>query len=436
MVFAGVGLFILTHGMFRLSNILKEGQIKILVLASFISGLILFFLFTGVGQSVWFKLTYALPGVLERKPVGFVDYLDMTAVPGMLVFVYAIYYIIISFAKPISRKTDIMVLFITLFFIFMWLSTYDMDYMVSQFVCITAGIVLYDIILWANKKSYDYTGMVKMMALIIPGFIFLSCLAKPFIINSRYHFQVVKEKEKPLYTSSWYQAMDWMKDNTPTLPYPIDHIYTRDEYDPFKAGNYGVLTAWDYGNIINQRGHRIPSWSRWSQPSNEKLFIDPADSLLYKITKENINYKYLVVSLSMVKNFMAKYKILDYSLDPCYGSKTINYNGNPTLLNVYGECFQNSLLYNTYVERDTSLIWIKEVYRSNIEIIYGYIEKQGDVSIIGFDARAYKPEDVAKILERGYIGTREGLLYDLYLSPEIVIYEILDPSLLLSPIFK
>jgi asparagine N-glycosylation enzyme membrane subunit Stt3 len=227
-----------------------------------------------------------------------------------------------------------------------------------------------------------------------------------------------------------------MKDHTPPLPYPTDQIYTRDEYDPYKAGNYGIFTGWDYGNIVNQRGHRIPSWSRWSQPSNEKLLVDPADSLLYKITKEHINYKYLVVSLSMVKNFMAKYKILDYPLDPCYGSKTINYNGNPTTLNVYGECFQNSLLYNTYVERDTSLSWIKEVYRSDIEIIYGYIEKQGDVSIIGFDARAYKPDDVAKILERGYIGTREGLLYDLHLSPEIVIYEILDPSPILSPIFK
>lgn len=60
----------------------------------------------------------------------------------------------------------------------------------------------------------------------------------------------------------WYDALTWMKDNTPEPDLPYYSIYEkppRGELYPYSENDYGVMSWWDYGHIITYRAHRIPN---------------------------------------------------------------------------------------------------------------------------------------------------------------------------------
>jgi asparagine N-glycosylation enzyme membrane subunit Stt3 len=358
-----------------------------------------------------------------------IDFLKMTGITGVLCLGYALF-VVVRYWKPTSSiPLEIPLVFLAIFYSFMWLSTYDLDYMVSPFVTLVAGIAFYDLMLFSVQSQIKQTGIRKWV-IVIPFILFFSALIIPFNFNNEDYPYILKDKyDQTLYTDEWYQAMDWLKENTPELSFPTDSIYLKSEYNPFHPENYGVLTSWDYGNIVNQRGHRIPSWSRWSKMTNEKLLIDPLDSLKLKIKTDKINFKYLVVALPMLRNFITNYKLTGYPLQNCIGNKQFVYGDSLTTFLTYGECLQNSLLYNTYVEPDTSLTWIKEVYRSPKKVIFGYFFDQGELKIYNFAADSYNFEDQEKLINRGYIMTREGLMYDLKASPLIRIFEISDTDI-------
>jgi dolichyl-diphosphooligosaccharide--protein glycosyltransferase len=60
----------------------------------------------------------------------------------------------------------------------------------------------------------------------------------------------------------WYDALTWMKDNTPKPDLPYYSIYEKPpsgELYPYSENDYGVMSWWDYGHIITYWGHRIPN---------------------------------------------------------------------------------------------------------------------------------------------------------------------------------
>ncbi|MDD5453912.1 MAG: oligosaccharyl transferase, archaeosortase A system-associated [Candidatus Ratteibacteria bacterium] len=60
----------------------------------------------------------------------------------------------------------------------------------------------------------------------------------------------------------WYDAMKWMRNNTPDTGVDYYGTYTRPaqgEKYPYPSTAYGVMSWWDYGHDITYWGHRIPN---------------------------------------------------------------------------------------------------------------------------------------------------------------------------------
>ncbi|MCZ7357449.1 MAG: oligosaccharyl transferase, archaeosortase A system-associated [Candidatus Methanoperedens sp.] len=60
----------------------------------------------------------------------------------------------------------------------------------------------------------------------------------------------------------WYDALNWMRYNTPAPDLPYNSIYTRppdSQLYNYSSNDYGVMSWWDYGHIITYWAHRIPN---------------------------------------------------------------------------------------------------------------------------------------------------------------------------------
>ncbi len=60
----------------------------------------------------------------------------------------------------------------------------------------------------------------------------------------------------------WYDALNWMRYNTPVPDLPYNSIYEKpangQNYN-YSKNDYGVMSWWDYGHIITYWAHRIPN---------------------------------------------------------------------------------------------------------------------------------------------------------------------------------
>lgn len=74
----------------------------------------------------------------------------------------------------------------------------------------------------------------------------------------------------------WEEALDWLRENTPEPPLDYHAIYDRPSDDDidYPEGAYGVLSWWDKGHWITERGRRIPvanPFQDGSTPASEAL---------------------------------------------------------------------------------------------------------------------------------------------------------------------
>ncbi|MFH1652119.1 MAG: oligosaccharyl transferase, archaeosortase A system-associated [Chloroflexota bacterium] len=79
-------------------------------------------------------------------------------------------------------------------------------------------------------------------------------------------------------TDAWYEALDWMRDNTPE-PFGSPDFYN-EQVAPgskYPESAYGVLTWWDYGYWVTRVAHRVPN-ANPSQPAAP--IIDTAKFLI------------------------------------------------------------------------------------------------------------------------------------------------------------
>ncbi|MFC1917423.1 STT3 domain-containing protein [Chloroflexota bacterium] len=101
-------------------------------------------------------------------------------------------------------------------------------------------------------------------------------------------------------TDAWYEALDWMRDNTPEPFGDSDFYY--EYYDPknyqYPESAYGVMTWWDYGYWVSRIGHRAPN-ANPSQPP--KPIIDTAQFFLSQDEAsgeeliEKLDSKYIII---------------------------------------------------------------------------------------------------------------------------------------------
>ncbi|RXK49104.1 oligosaccharyl transferase, archaeosortase A system-associated [Halorientalis pallida] len=115
----------------------------------------------------------------------------------------------------------------------------------------------------------------------------------------------------------WSDSLDWMNDNTPapgtlggadngmefTGAFPRE-----DDYD-YPDGAYGVMSWWDYGHWITQRGERIPNANPFQQgaPEAANFLLAPneqqANDVIEQVSEDDAQTRYVMIDWKMVNTY-------------------------------------------------------------------------------------------------------------------------------------
>ncbi len=427
----GVVLYILGEIKLRYYELLRKPFSIIFLLFLNITVIWLFLDNTKIGQEIISRLTFRVTDLTENRKVNLFNLLDMVSIPGILALIAGAYYFI-SFIWDSSKRVQIIpTLIFTSFMVFMWLNTYDMGYMVAPFISILTGILIRDLIffkkssLLPKKISYVFKGLTYVLVLFM--------IIKPLVFNSPlYPFVFTPQKVNSLliYSEAWHEGMDWLKKNSPALKYPVNEIFEKEDITQ-DEGQYGVVTAWDYGNIVNQKGQRIPTWSRWSHVQATRGLYSPIDSLE---TKElcyncdsNHTIKYIAVNSKMAGPFfLSKFNQLYKDLNLCYTYKTLNFNDSTFEAPSFGECYESSLVFSLYRGENLENKPYKLVWESDQKMVSGYFYDGYTLRMIDMKPDVFGNEEIEKIDSTGMAPMTEGLLYNAYMGSELKIYEIVN----------
>jgi dolichyl-diphosphooligosaccharide--protein glycosyltransferase len=103
-------------------------------------------------------------------------------------------------------------------------------------------------------------------------------------------------------TDNWYQALSWMKHNTPDPFGDPDFYYERNELPyHYPETAYGVVAWWDYGYHIIRISHRLPVCDPGGGPREAvaSLFTAQDEASANQITNELIS-KYIIIDYAAV----------------------------------------------------------------------------------------------------------------------------------------
>ena len=167
--------------------------------------------------------------------------------------------------------------------------------MISQarflFIFSISGSILVSLLFfWGAKRirASDLFNKVDPVRLKVVIGIFLLLLIFPAAVN----FPGIADN-KPEISGDWHETLTWLRENTPP---------TAGYGNPVLAGDYGVLSWWDYGNWILyqsrrpvvannfQAGAEDAAWFFLSEKEEDALAIADGRDVRYVVTSDRIVY--------------------------------------------------------------------------------------------------------------------------------------------------
>lgn len=220
-----------------------------------------------------------------------------------------------------------------------------------------AGIVTIFALLWyaKNTKRSDMENILtKTLAiLIIMVIVFypfpLNAVAKPFPSQSNLPlnvaFAINTAKGGIGAEENWYEALRWMRDNTPDPGVDYYGLYAEpsiyginettgklQDYD-YPASAYGVMSWWDYGHMITWIAHRIPNANPFQAGIGGPIGSDNLGACVFFIADDEteanevadtLGVRYVISDIMMADLWNAYYNK--------YSAMTV-WAGNPELYN-------------------------------------------------------------------------------------------------------
>ena len=226
----------------------------------------------------------------------------------------------------------------------------------------------------------------------------------------------------------------WLKVNTPELDNPIYKILPEEAWKnrdiSFGAGDYGIICAWDFGNIINQRAQRIPVWSRWPAPRVPKWLMSQSEEESLKNLcpncEEQERIKYAVVDAKTAGTyFSSKAKTAGYQVVANNTQRETSYGGRNITLFTFGSLFDNSIINRLYALEGNNLSHYRLVWDSPQMGFTSYISsgpnfERYDRELKTSEEMAYFSQDLETLGD----GTGQNVFYQGYLGPWVKVYEI------------
>jgi len=205
--------------------------------------------------------------------------------------------ILLSYYFIMYRKEKILLfMFWTIFILFALFAQNRFYYYFAINIAILAGItcgfILDYVGKWKDIKNINVWNISSVVAVVlIVGFLPLG--------SSQYDMSVQSTingvRGEGFY--EWYDALTWMRNNTPDPG--LDYYGTYERPNPgekyqYPDTAYGVMSWWDYGHIITYWGHRIPNANPFqsgigggvNRPGASPFLIAPTEEEANKILED------------------------------------------------------------------------------------------------------------------------------------------------------
>ena len=173
--------------------------------------------------------------------------------------------------------------------------------------------------------------------------------------------------------AAWTESMDWMQDNTPvegaygtggngSLEY-YGTYQNREDFD-YQAGEYGVISWWDYGHIITVQGERVPLANPFQQGSDTaaNFLLAPteeeANSVLDDLDENGATTRYVAVDWQMASTygqlsggkFFAPIRFTDMNVSSTdYYNRIYNPQNTRQYFNYRSQAYYNSTVIRLYM---------------------------------------------------------------------------------------
>lgn len=297
--------------------------------------------FPGVLNNLWqtllavnnstseFKFAKEVTG--EMRPIGiegaFGDfgYLFFISIIGLFVCVY-------NFLKDKDFESFLMIIMGTVFILLSGVFPFFGQGRFELYLCGTVSLLSAYIIINGFKNGWkalelssladnDIKKYLSMGSLsMIFGLFFLLIFPFPVNIASLFPSNLPLVAQKTIVIAKtglfvrekgWYDALLWLKNNTPDPLVDYYAVYDGDSKSyKYPPEAYGILTRWDYGHLIAYQAHRMPIANNFHQgigtKENEKV-TEAGQSVFFLETEESAAKKY-------AESLKAKYIIIDHTL--------------------------------------------------------------------------------------------------------------------------
>ncbi|MCC2607944.1 STT3 domain-containing protein [Planctobacterium marinum] len=328
-----------------------------------------------------------------------------------------------------------------------WYLSGDFDYAVPPFIAVLASLTCYSFWLLLEKtvsgKSVVTSVCIKVVVLVL-GFAFLILPVYPFKALSLPWVEESKLQAMTIYHQAWYRSLTWLEQHSPQpartpLSHPDSPVVAADS----EQSDYGIMVAWDYGNLVASHGNRIPVWSslpsnyipRWLLAQSEQ---ESLEVLSERFTNER-TIRYVIVDKDTYGPLIhAKSKFTDKPVEAVRHGE-INVNGKQVPYITLDNTHKNSMIARLYANDGSELSHYRMVYESSAQTYStGFLQLSGtgDKLNYTFVPKTF-PIDTPDELQRyqqwtkvDVVDTGNGYLYNGQIHSTIKIFEIVRGTII------
>ncbi|MCJ8268079.1 MAG: hypothetical protein MJK04_01625 [Psychrosphaera sp.] len=376
-------------------------------------GLIL--LLTPIGQKiakVMFGARDAL--ILEQSVVTTKAYFELLGSVGLL----ALPGLVIGLWMAFKKRWPLEVIFpigMAGMWLSLWWQTGDFDYTVVAFIAFGAMLTLYAVLERLNVNLSGGAITVAAVAVLILPIYPFKWSVTPWIDQAKLSSLII-------YEDAWYQATNWMREHTP------------------QQQDYGVMSSWEFGNIIAAYDSGTPMWSRFASSKVPKWTFAQSEQqslqwLCPKCAKDKkgLNHqqvKYAVVDAKTYgPYFYAKTQYVKMPISTVQNGH-FDVKGKPVPHINFGKFRENSMINRLYGKNGNELSHYRLVFESsalsyNAAFLQLFDQGKYDyrLHVLPINSPQEK-QQYSRWVKADVVTTSDGYLYDDQIESSIKIFEI------------
>ena len=334
-------------------------------------------------EMISFLLQTKVRTLAEHRDVSWTLYWQLLGTAGILA-IAGIPLALIRSVRSVENRHGLVAVLMGVTWIGLWMSAHDYDYVPPMFVALLTGVAI-DAMLRASivrTMSKRIAATVAIIAVLVAPIWPYHSVIKPWAT-------VAVVKEHLVANDGWFQAMEWLRNETPKpspgINEPVEPFPESGGGYDYPADIYGVFSPWDFGNMIAALGERPPIWSQWtSRQTAEWLLCEDEEQsrqLLCPNCEGSEQIRYVVLEARTIANHWPG-KVINTGRSLAeYDSRQLDWytisEEERILRRTFGARYRAAMAVRMYVDDARDLGHYRLVYASPHESYIPYLLQYG-----------------------------------------------------------